>query len=216
MKKYLFPFILIFIIASTYAQTKYERGYYVNVASDTIYGSVAVPVQYITATPNFELVQWKVLFIEKDTDIVIIEPSTVKGYGFFNKNEWHHFKPVLNQFGVANRFNKDEKNVFVKFEVSGKLNLISFYHSNRFQSFGDVDNASNESYATHGGGNYANKRVFLWKKGKRLQEIRKLTFRKDIRQFFNKHPELEPTISNLRRKDIYHLVAEYNKKKANC
>ncbi len=216
MPKYLFLIIFLFSLISVNGQIKYEQGYYVNAKSDTIYGSVAIPVQYINSTPNYELIQWKVLFIEKDTDVVVIEPSNVYGYGFFNKNGWHHYKPVINRFGVKNRFNPDENHIFVRFEVEGKLNLISFYESSMYQSFGEPDVANQGNYATSGGGNYANKKMYLLKKGKKLQEIRKLNFRKDIKQFFSTHPELHPTISTLRRRDIYNLVAEYNRKKANC
>ncbi len=188
-------FLALFFAAQLPAQTRTVKGFCITASHQKVSGEFEIPVQYMVAEPNYNLLQWSLLMKKNNAEYYLLNPQNTAAFSFVYKGKQYLFKATKNKFGLRNPFKKSDDKVFLKTEVSGQVSLLSVFKG-----------------SANGKTNFMNEDYYL-KRGNDLVKVKSIGFRKQLKKYFSSHSKFIQLIDNhkFKKKDLPKLIQYFNK-----
>lgn len=204
MMRFLF-FLLVTLSFSFSLEAKKIKGKIV-FESETIEVTFNIPMRSFSVGPNYEKLQYRVKYYDRNGKSISIRPTEAKEFVFRYLGSDIRMISVRNHFGSGNP-PPSRPRIFLKLEVEGKVNMYSYYST---QSSPGIYNPS--TGLSTGGMTYSVERYVLQKGDGNLWQPRALTFRKDLVDYFKDCPDLVEKVEAkfFRKDDLEAIVMYYN------
>ena len=196
-----FAIILLFgLLTNFMAHAKKVDGVIIDNNDSTIHVKFDIPVNIFSGEVNFESIQQKVKYIDKNNKLVIVKPDQVKEIIIKGRYEVIRMMSINYDFESGSISNTK---IFLHILVDGKLRLFRHY-----------------STVTIGGSTifssaYRFDRFILQKSNQKLKQPKGVSFYKDMAEYFSDCPELARKIERKEysKEDMEEIAKYYNQ---NC
>jgi hypothetical protein len=177
--------------------------------NDTIDVILNIPIKFFTQEPNYEKLQYKVKYIDSTGKKITLIPDNVKEVQFRYDFQDIRLLSRFNSLGSRSIFSSSA-NILLKLEIDGTVKLFSFYYTQRSPGMYNPSTG-----ATTGGFSYSEEGYVLQKGDDDLKGITRLSFKKDMAEYFKDCPTLVKKIvdRDFRKDDLVSIVRFYN---SNC
>lgn len=177
--------------------------------------TLTIPMLTIPHTPDFEQLQLRVRYVDKEGKRKTLKPKQAKEFSFFLQGQHIRMVSKTNLPGRVKRIGR--KQLFLKLEIDGPLKLFTYFDDIRSQTANFSLNVNNQVNV------YANPyyyyslsdHLILEKEDGTLKYSKNFGFRKDILGYLNECPVVTSLIESksLKRRHLYEIVELYNQ---NC
>lgn len=173
---------------------------------ETIEVTFNIPMRTFSDGPNFEKLQHRVRYYNRNGKTISIRPTDAKEFSFRYIGTDIRMVSVKNLFGSGNP-PPSRPRIFLRIEVEGKVNMFTFYST---QSSPGLYNPT--MGMSTGGVTYSAERYVLQKNDDLLWSPRSLSFKKDMSEYFKDCPDLVQKIQDqsFRKDDLEAIVHYYN------
>ncbi len=204
MKK-IYILFLIGMIVSFQLEAKKIEGI-ILFESDTISVTFNIPFKLFSKEPNYEKMQYKVIYFDSSGKKTILRPGNAKEIRFQYEYEKVRMLSRYNSLGLGKIFSIN-KNIFLKLETDGKLKLFNFYYSQKSPGIYDASTGAMTAGLSYDVDNY-----ILQKEDGEIKRPKGLTFKKDMIAYFSDCPVLVEKIESkyFRKNDLEFIVNFYN------
>ncbi len=187
------------------------NAYYINISGDTINGELKLPYSFCNNSINFELLQKKIYFIDKDNKKQKLKPLKIKEYGYVLGEKKIVMRSIKNTYIVGSIFNLN-KNLFMKLITDGKLKQYEFTFKRYSSGGGYMATGPGISGNFNNGYSYKAKRVFIQKNNEEAILVTPINFNKKVKTYLGDCSELLKKIEtdSYTMKSIHNLVMDYN------
>ena len=198
---------LLLIFSTTYlsAVSIYVPASYTTAEKETYEGLIRIPTD-LFGKPLLQYMQDNIEFVNRKDEVTILKANEIIQFRFDLESETYLYYSFINQI-KPKVFWSVEDRIFMQVVEQGKLTLLIGYNNKA------AGTAYRDDTGTSGGsGTVASKEYYLHKKGEALKIVRRLSFRKYMRDYFKDCPELIEEITNkkLKIKDLPEIVMTYN------
>lgn len=203
MKKILLCFSLFFLLFSPVFAKKVP-GYFISNKGDTIQVHFRLSVSLL-GEPSYSNLQNKAVYFNQQGEKHVLRPAAAREIGFFYKNDTVRMLSRFNSIGLpAPLFHNDGK-VFLKLEADGQVKLFSYKQKSQ-GGFGSSGMPVGLGFS------YAYERYVLQYGSNPLLQVKGISFRRDMMDFFSDYPELVEKIDQrmYRKENLALIVKEYN------
>lgn len=201
---------LLMVLCYCFAAAEKIEGMIITNVNDTLKVTFDIPIELLSREPNYERLQYKVKYVDENGKKQTLKPDDAREIIFTYNNETVRMLSRLNtlQFVGGTILLSSGDNIFLKLVEDGPVQLFLYYYT---QNTPGTINPS--SGAMTGGFMYDTDRYIL-QKGVRgeLKQIKGMSFRKDMAEYFADCPELVKKIEEkeFKREDMEAIVRFYN------
>ena len=205
MKKVFF-LISAFLLISFSANCKKIPGYIITHEADTLFTLMKVSVGWFSGNPSFNALQSKVIYYTEDGKKQVLRPADAREVGIIYKGDTTRFLSRPNNLAISTSLFHDDGYIFLKLEEDGLVKLFSYEVQNHSGGFGAAGAVASAAIT------YSYDRYVLQYNKLPLQQVRGISFRRDMMEFFSDCPELVEKIDQriYRKQDLQKIVKEYN------
>lgn len=195
--------ILVFILLVIQAEARRIKGVIIR-RDDSLQVLLNIPFRFLAKEPNYEQLQYRVTWYDRDGIRHVIKPDDAKEIDFATGGESIRMLSVpdlLNGFSLSAR-----ANIFLRLMIDGRLKMFAYYFT---QSSPGVYNGNT---GISGGAVYNDKEFVLQKGNGPLEEPSGLSFRKEMMEYLADCPDIVSKIDEraFHRSDLEALVIYYN------
>lgn len=204
MKKLLLV-ILVVVSAISSSEAEKIKGKII-FQDDTVDVTFNIPVNLLTQTPNYEKLQYRVKYFDKNGRKKKLKPDQAKEIQFRYNNENVRMLSMVNTVGGGSNMFSFNPNIFLKLEVDGELKMYSHYVTQHTPGMYNATTGMSPGYT------YSFDRYLLQKGDSELKKPKALGFRKDMMEYFSDCPTLVQQIDNkaFKKADLEAIVIFYN------
>lgn len=170
-----FLFLTVFICLPNQAQAQIVKGK-ITFSDHTEEVSIDIPAKPFSIEPNFESLQFKVKYYDKDGKVVKLKPDDAREISFTLFNREIRMFSVYNTLGQ--RLFSNSTHIFLELIIDGPVKLFNYYYTERMSA---VPGAGG---MTIPGSSYAKEVLILQKEGGALVRPGAINFRKNMVTYF--------------------------------
>lgn len=204
MKKILLCFSLFFLLFSP-AFGKKVPGYFISNKGDTVQVYFRLSVSLLRGEPSYSRLQNKAVYFNQQGEKHVLRPSAAREICIFYKNDTVRMLSRFNNIGLPTPLFHYDGKVFLKLEADGLVKLFSYKQKSQ-GGFGSSGLPAGLGFS------YAYERYVLQYGSNPLLQVRGISFRRDMMDFFSDYPELVEKIDKrmYRKEHLALIVKEYN------
>ncbi len=214
MKKITLLIVLALIFAFS-AEAKKIKGRII-LEYDTLEVTFKIKVNFFTQTPNFELLQYKVIYFDDAGNKKVLLPQYCKEIQFTHETVKVRMLSRQNTLGLGGKL-FPKTHVFLRLHIDGPMKLFNYYFTASTPTMmgGGMVGAPMMSGAMVGAISYSADSFILQKDDEQMIRPSPISFRKDLMLYFSDCPELSQKIESkeFRSGEIVQMVKFYN---SNC
>jgi len=175
-------------------------------SNDTIVAPLIIPYRFFSFEPSFVKLQSKVVYIDEYGKRITVHPEDAREFQFTYQSVTVRMVSRFNSIGLGSPFSSSY-NIFLEQLIDGDVKLFNYYYT--------VDTGGTYNPATGGstaGIPMVEEEYIIQKGDGGLMKPRRLSFRKDMTEFFSDCPELSERIENkeYRFNDLVSIIRFYN------
>lgn len=207
MKKLILLFSVLLITFTS--EAKKIKGQII-LANDTLNVTLLIPFKFFSSNPNYEQLQYKIKYLNTKGEKETKKAEEVVEVRFTANNQKNRMISLPNTIGSSASLFSNRDFILLKLEKEGYCRMFAYYYTT---SSPGMYNAGTGSYMA--GGSSTVTQHFLQKGKGELTQIKGISFKRDMSEYFNDCPSLSEKIESkeLRKSDINFIIDFYNK---NC
>jgi hypothetical protein len=209
MNKFLqkFTLFVMAILLFNNAAARKIPGHLVDLQGHTVDVTFKIPFKLLSSEPNFEKLQYRIVYYDAAGSKNILRPSDAREIAF----NYHHedIRMLSRPDNLHIRLFSSDAHIFLRLLVDGKMKLFNYYFT---QSTPGIYNGSTGGMT--GGSTYTVDNFILQKNDGDLMQPRGLGFRKDMTAYLEDCPGVAAMVEErtLRRRDMEVIVRQYNER----
>jgi hypothetical protein len=207
----IFPLLIVIVLMIANKIEAKKIGGKVIFMNDTLDVIFKIPIYIFSKEINFEKLQYKIKYFDSTRDLVVIKPEQAEEIRFLYRNEEVRMLSRDSRHIIKSVISNKSK-IFLKLEIDGMIKLFTYYNT---ESSPVMHNSSSELITE--GISYQVDKCIIQKENQELVRINRLTFRKNMMEYFSDCPDISKKIADreYRKKDIETIVNHYNSYYAN-